>query len=116
MTAIGVAIDEGIGQDIQEAYVALGGHFSAMVETETHAWLNNYCQQSDNQDPVLCNTNQVLNLTIYRYGFMTTSGEDDLVTPKLDIGFVIEGNAVEPKRPAGRRSGCPARNGRSRVS
>ena len=89
--AIGVAIDEGIGKEIQDSFVTSGGHFSAMVEAETRAWLNTYCQQSANQIAALCKAEQALELNIYRYGFVTTSGEEDPVTPELDMSFVIEG-------------------------
>jgi hypothetical protein len=84
--AIGVAIDEGIGKDIHEAFVAEGGDFSLLIQTETESWLSEICQEEIKPQD-LCSPSTQFNINIYRYGFVTTSGENDPVKPELDISF-----------------------------
>tara|TARA_R110002072_G_scaffold33030_9_gene100277 strand:+ start:28391 stop:28975 length:585 start_codon:yes stop_codon:yes gene_type:complete len=87
--AIGVAIDEGIGKDIKAAFLAEGGNFSKLIQTETELWLAETCK-NEKQANDLCVSNSNLQINVYRYGFVTTSGENDPVKPELDIGFVLD--------------------------
>tara|TARA_R110001592_G_scaffold349845_1_gene645483 strand:- start:111 stop:695 length:585 start_codon:yes stop_codon:yes gene_type:complete len=89
--AIGVAIDEGIGKDIHNAFVESGGDFSLLVYVETESWLSKICQKEIKPQD-LCSPSAKLNINIYRYGFVTTSGENDPVKPELDISFRINQN------------------------
>mgnify|MGYP000140753665 CR=1 FL=1 len=88
--AIGVAIDEGISKEIHESFVASGGNFSELVQSETNAWLSKICQESLGQVNVLCSSSSTLSVRIYRYGFVTTSGENNPIKAELDIGFMLE--------------------------
>tara|TARA_R110002072_G_scaffold33030_9_gene100251 strand:+ start:3329 stop:4012 length:684 start_codon:yes stop_codon:yes gene_type:complete len=89
--AIGVAIDEGIGKDIHSTFVADGGDFASLAHSETGKWLSEICQQEmKSQD--LCTPSSQLNINIYRYGFVTTSGENDPVKPELAISFSLNQN------------------------
>jgi len=88
--AIGVAIDEGIGKDIHDSFVASGGNFSEIVKSETYAWLSEICQENREGLNELCSSDIALNVRVYRYGFVTTSGENDPVKAELEIGFVVD--------------------------
>jgi len=87
--AIGVAIDEGIGKEIHESFVASGGSFSEIVQSETSDWLTKVCQESRGGLNALCTPNTALNIRVYRYGFVTTSGQNDPVKAELDVGFSV---------------------------
>jgi len=87
--AIGVAIDEGISKEIHESFVASGGSFSEIVMSETTTWLSVLCQDNLKKLNDLCSANATLNVRVYRYGFVTTSGENDPIKAELDIGFVV---------------------------
>jgi len=87
--AIGVAIDEGIAKEIHESFVSSGGKFSAMIKAETNIWLANVCHASQAVSEALCQPNSDLSIKVYRYGFVTTSGDNDPVKAELDIGFVL---------------------------
>jgi hypothetical protein len=87
--AIGVAIDEGIGKDIHTAFVEDGGNFSLLVQSETESWLSTICAENEKPKEV-CESASQLHINIYRYGFVTISGEDDPVKPELDIGFILD--------------------------
>ncbi|MFV1873828.1 MAG: hypothetical protein ACMZ64_10950 [Oleiphilus sp.] len=89
--AIGVAIDEGIGKDIHSAFVAEGGDFSMLIQAETKSWLSETCEK-EKKPNALCASNSDLQINVYRYGFVTTSGDNDPVKPELDIGFSINQN------------------------
>lgn len=84
--AIGVAIDEGIAKDIQDAYTGSGGNFSYLLETEIKSWLSLHCEASKSDIYETC-LEESLDVTVYRYGFETSSGENDPVRPDLDFGF-----------------------------
>tara|TARA_R110001599_G_C12238082_1_gene658595 strand:+ start:730 stop:1350 length:621 start_codon:yes stop_codon:yes gene_type:complete len=89
--AIGVAIDEGIGKDIHTAFESKGANFASIVQGETEQWLSEICgKEIKSQD--YCSSSTQLNINIYRYGFVTTSGEDDPVKPELDMGFSLNQN------------------------
>ena len=85
--AIGVAIDEGIANEIHEAFVTSGNDFSDMVKRETKAWLSKSCIENKVILERLCYSNAALVVRVKRYGFVTTSGEGDPVKADLDIGF-----------------------------
>jgi hypothetical protein len=89
--AIGVAIDEGIAKEIHESFVTSGGDFSEIIKSETHAWLIEVCGSSDQTLNHLCHTDTELNIMVYHYGVETTSGENDPVKAKLEIGLVQGG-------------------------
>jgi len=86
--AIGVAIDEGIAKEINESFVAAGGDFSALIISKTNTWLSEFCRSSEQELNSLCAANAMLKLRVYHYGVVTTSGENDPVQAKLEIGFV----------------------------
>jgi hypothetical protein len=86
--AIGVAIDEGIGKDIHSAFVTEGGNFSLLVQAETESWLSETCKK-EMQANDLCVSNSNLQINVYRYGFVTTAGDNDPVKPELEIGFIL---------------------------
>lgn len=92
--AIGVAIDEGIGKDIHTAF-STHGQFSTIVESETQAWLAEVCSQQTKRQTSLCNESSVLTITIHRYGFHTTSGDNDPVVAELDISFSFPDKTIE---------------------
>lgn len=87
--AIGVAIDEGIAKEIHESFVASGGNFTAIIKSETYAWLVELCGSSEQALNPLCNATTELKLRVYHYGVVTTSGEGDPVKAKLEIGFAL---------------------------
>jgi len=87
--AIGVAIDEGIAKEVHESFVSLGNDFSEMIKTETNFWLANVCNANQATSEAICQPNLNLIIKVYRYGFVTTSGDNDPVKPELDIGFVL---------------------------
>jgi len=87
--AIGVAIDEGISKEIYDSFVASGGTFSEIVKTEANTWLSKVCQEKLSGSDTLCSANTVLNVRVYHYGLVTTSGENNPVKAELDVGFVV---------------------------
>jgi hypothetical protein len=87
--AIGVAIDEGIAKEIHESFVASGGNFSAIIKSETYAWLVKLCGSSEQVLNPLCNATTELKLRVYHYGVVTTSGENDSVEANFEIGIVL---------------------------
>lgn len=87
--AIGVAIDEGIAKEVHESYVTSGGDFSELVKAETSTWLASTCNADQTVSKSFCQPSSNLSIKVYRYGFVTTSGEDDPVKAELDIGFVL---------------------------
>jgi len=87
--AIGVAIDESISKEIHESFIASGGDFSEIVRLATDAWLSKACQENKDGFNKLCLANTALNVRVYRYGFVTTSGENDPIKAELDIGFIV---------------------------
>jgi len=89
--AIGVAIDEGISKEIHESFVASGGNFSEIVKSETTAWLSQVCHEKTKEFRSLCSSSSSMTVRVYRYGFVTTSGEDDPIKVELDIDFVVDG-------------------------
>ena len=89
--AIGVAIDEGIAKEIHESFVAAGGGFSEIIKSETQAWLTEVCGSSEQALNHLCNADTELKVRVYHYGVVTTSGENDPVKAKLEIGFAQGG-------------------------
>lgn len=92
--AIGVAIDEGIAKDIQDAFIASCGNFQRIVEDVTRRKLNDHCVEATATTP-LCQSGQVLNVTVYHYGFISASGDDDPVQPELELGFWVNGSGEE---------------------
>jgi hypothetical protein len=86
--AIGVAIDEGIAKEIHESFIASGGDFSAIIESETRSWLSGICSVDELELKSLCCAGTELKIRVYHYGVVTTSGENDPVKAKLEIGFV----------------------------
>lgn len=74
--AVGVAIDEGIGKDINKAAVEAG--FS-IERTLREALINNAPKTLG------C----IQTVTIDRYGFITQPGDDDPVTPQLHLTFTF---------------------------
>jgi len=86
--AIGVAIDEGIAKEIHESFVVAGGDFSKILKSETYSWLSEICNSIEQKRSPLCDAGKELKLRVYHYGVVTTSGENDPVKAKLDIGFV----------------------------
>jgi len=87
--AIGVAIDEGISKEIHESFVASGGNFAEIVESETRAWLSKVCHENPKKLRSLCFSRSSMMVRVYRYGFVTTSGEADPVKVELDVGLVM---------------------------
>jgi len=94
--AIGVAIDEGIGKEIHESFIASGGNFTEIVNSETRVWLSKVCQENREGLNGLCSSDIALNVRVYRYGFVTTRGKNDPIRAELDIGFVV-GNQNETR-------------------
>lgn len=78
--AIGVAIDEGIGKDIDENARSLDFDmreiFSAALQQQ---W------QRAAQKSVSKNFDNTMSVTIERYGFITQAGENDPVAPQLHV-------------------------------
>ncbi len=74
--AIGVAIDEGIGKEIDES--------ARVQEFDIRTILSEQIQQQwqSLEDPSKA---KALNLTIKRYGFITQPGDNDPVAPQLHI-------------------------------
>tara|TARA_R110001592_G_scaffold349845_1_gene645488 strand:- start:9050 stop:9724 length:675 start_codon:yes stop_codon:yes gene_type:complete len=83
--AIGVAIDEGISKEIHTAFSA-HHTFSSLAEHETHSWLDRFCGEESTKANLLCNADK-LTVQIERYGFKTTSGDNDPVVSDIEINF-----------------------------
>ena len=89
--AIGVAIDEGIGKEIHEAFVEAGGDFSEIVQRETEAWLAHLCNQNVIELETVCSTSNPLIVRVHRYGFVSATGDNDPIKPELEFGFTWDG-------------------------
>jgi hypothetical protein len=85
--AIGIAIDEGISKEIHEAF-SEKRIFSQLIQEETTRWMNAYCHL-EAAVSLVCDNENVFNVTVHHYGFVTSSGENDPVIPKLDISFTV---------------------------
>jgi hypothetical protein len=88
--AIGVAIDEGIAKEIHESFIASGGDFSVIIEFETRSWLSGICRVDELALKPLCGASTELKIRVYHYGMVSTSGDNDPVKAKLEIGFSLD--------------------------
>lgn len=76
--AVGVAIDEGIGKDIDESAREAGFSVQDILQTA----INQQAQRKPNLDPA------PLTLRVDRYGFVTRAGEGDPVVPQLHLTHI----------------------------
>jgi len=78
--AIGVAIDEGIGKEIDATAMQANVKFTALFENKLREFIATNSQYAD--------VNNIA-VTIERYGFMTQSGDNDPVSAEIKAHFII---------------------------
>jgi len=78
--AIGVAIDEGIGKEIDATATQANVKFTALFENKLRKFIATNSQYAD--------VNNIA-VTIERYGFMTQSGDNDPVSAEIKAHFII---------------------------
>lgn len=83
--AIGVAIDEGIGKDIQSAVEAEGFDIRQAVQIGLDA------SSQSHQFIVSVDVNAPLIISLKRYGFKTHPGQGDIVTPEIEGKLSLDG-------------------------
>lgn len=82
--AIGIAIDEGIGKDINKTADAAGFDIEQMLREEIN--------EQFKQAPNLKVKTDKIKVVVERYGFITRSGENDTVAAQLHVSLIVEGS------------------------
>lgn len=81
--AIGVAIDEGIANDIDKTANASGFNIETLILQKLSSTLKAKAQAEINEAQLA----NVITINILRYGFVIQPGGDDLVTPQLHMNI-----------------------------
>ena len=86
--AIGVAIDEGIGKDIEKTATINNINFADFISENFTQQLVAYNQTLESNKAVI----KVATLEIERYGFITTSGDNDPLTSEYRLRYQLNNN------------------------